>query len=372
MINNLPQISFAELATSDIESSVITAYEAIAGRKLYPGDPVRLFLEAIALLIVQQRALIDYSAKQNLLAYSTNSYLDHLGVLVGVPRLLPEKAQVTVKFTLSAVQETITIIEAGTRVTFDGSLDFVTKNIAYIQPGQLSVEIDAECSVAGTVGNGFLPGQINVLVKPLPWIKSVENITKSQGGADAENDDAYRERIRTAPEEYSSAGPEGAYEAKAKRASALIGDVSVITPEPGKVDVYILLKSGELPGEDILKLVDEECNKKTVRPLTDYVSIKSPTVVNYDINLTYYISKEEQANTLLIQEAVNKAVAEYELWQKSKLNRDINPSQLISKIMTTGARRVALDAPVYTALDKTKVAVAQSITVSFGGIEDGF
>lgn len=92
MINNLPQISFAELATSDIESSVITAYEAIAGRKLYPGDPVRLFLEAIALLIVQQRALIDYSAKQNLLAYSTNSYLDHLGVLVGVPRLLPEKA----------------------------------------------------------------------------------------------------------------------------------------------------------------------------------------------------------------------------------------------------------------------------------------
>ena len=56
MINNLPQISFTELATSDIESSVITAYEAIAGRKLYPGDPVRLFLEAIALLIVQQRA----------------------------------------------------------------------------------------------------------------------------------------------------------------------------------------------------------------------------------------------------------------------------------------------------------------------------
>lgn len=74
----------------------------------------------------------------------------------------------------------------------------------------------------------------------------------------------------------------------------------------------------------------------------------------------------------MIQEAVNKAVAEYELWQKSKLNRDINPSQLISKIMTTGARRVALDTPVYTALDKTKVAVAQSITVSFGGIEDGF
>lgn len=52
---DLPDISFVETDASRVERDVITTYEAITEKSLYPGDPVRLFLESLAYLIAQQR-----------------------------------------------------------------------------------------------------------------------------------------------------------------------------------------------------------------------------------------------------------------------------------------------------------------------------
>lgn len=43
--------------------------------------------------------------------------------------------------------------------------------------------------------------------RPLPFVQSVTNTTESSGGADTETDDAYRQRIRSAPESFSVAAP---------------------------------------------------------------------------------------------------------------------------------------------------------------------
>ena len=96
MIMTLPEISFVETDTGNIESAIITTYEALAGRTLAQGDPIRLFLLSVAAIIVQQRVLIDYSAKMNLLAYAEGDYLDHIGNLVGVTRL-PSAAAITTR-----------------------------------------------------------------------------------------------------------------------------------------------------------------------------------------------------------------------------------------------------------------------------------
>ena len=370
MINNLPEIEFVDTSASSIESAVLTTYEALSDRKLYPGDPVRLFLESIAMLIVQQRTLIDFSAKQNLLAYSQNTYLDHIGVLVGVNRLSAAKAQVTLRFELSAAQLGVVIIPPGTRATVDGTINFATKSAANIPPGTLVAELAAECDTDGAVGNGFIPGQINVLVDPLPWVKSVSNTTTSQGGADVEKDEVYRERIRIAPESYSSAGPVGAYIAQAKKASALIEDISVNSPAAGAVEVCVLLKNGEIPGSDVLDLVDAACNARNVRPLTDNVAVIAPKAISYDIDITYYIAANMQTNALAIQEGVDKAVTDFILWQKTKLGRDINQSELISRVMQAGAKRVTINAPTYSVLASNQVAIAKNVRVVFGGVEN--
>src|SRR5215831_3029695 len=86
---NVPDIDFAVKDPAEIERAVITGFEtawlAAEGSRLtlYPADPRRLFLLTIADLIVAQRVVIDFAAKQNLLKYSRNGYLDNLGALYG-------------------------------------------------------------------------------------------------------------------------------------------------------------------------------------------------------------------------------------------------------------------------------------------------
>jgi hypothetical protein len=59
----LPSIAFCETDPAAIEAAIIASYEEITERQLYPGNPERLFLEALAYLIAQQNFLIDYTGK---------------------------------------------------------------------------------------------------------------------------------------------------------------------------------------------------------------------------------------------------------------------------------------------------------------------
>jgi phage-related baseplate assembly protein len=368
---NLPDIEFVEKDASTIEASIITMYEAISGRTLAPGDPVRLFLLGVASIIIQQRVLIDYSAKQNLLAYAEDDFLDHLGALVGVPRLDPAAAQTTIRFNMSAAQPQVITIPGGIRGTTPNGVFFQVSNPTNIPIGALYGDAPATCTVTGTIGNGYVPGQINQLVDPLPWVKSVSNITTSAGGADREENDAYRERIHQAPESFSVAGPDGAYRFWAKTASQSIIDVAVYSPAPGEVAIRPLLTDGGIPGTEILDAVAAICNADTIRPLTDKVTVLAPETVNYDINMTYYIAPENATQAIMIQQAVTQAVADYILWQKTKLGRSINPSELVARVRSAGASRVDFTAPVYSSLASYQVAIANLITVTYGGLGDG-
>lgn len=371
MLKNLPTIDFVDKDASTIEAAILTMYQAVSGRTLATGDPVRLFLETIAAIIIQQRVLIDYSAKQNLLAYATGDYLDHIGVLVGVSRLPAAAAQTTLRFTLSAVQSGPVIIPAGIRAAAGGDIVFEVMETVEIPAGQTFVDALASCATIGSVGNGLEPGTINQIVDPLPWIKAIDNMTISENGADAEADGSLRERIRQAPESFSTAGPDGAYQFWAKSAHQNIIDVSVRSPQPGEVELRPLLVGGILPGNDILAAVDAICNDNKVRPLTDKVTVSEPGVVEYNINLTYYIARDDATTSLAIQSAVAQAVQDYILWQKSKLGRDVNPSELIWRVRAAGASRVEVLTPTYTDVDTHQVALPSTISAHFGGLNDG-
>lgn len=371
MLANLPSISFVDTDAANIEASVITMYEAIAGRTLAQGDPVRLFLQSVAAIIIQQRVLIDYSAKQNLLAYAVGDHLDHLGVLVGVSRLEASPAETTIRFSLSAAQPQAVTIPAGIRGTTANGVVFQVSNPIIIPSGGLYGDAPAECTVAGASGNGYVAGQVNQLVDPLPWVQSIANVTESEGGDDEETDDAYRERIRLAPESFSVAGPDGAYRFWAMSASQTIVDVSVRSPAPVEVELRPLLRGGEIPGSEILDMVYSVVSNKEIRPLTDRVAVLAPEIVRYNTELVYYINKDNATQSQAIQTAVNQAVAAYELWQKSKLGRDINPSELIWRVRAAGADRVEVTSPVFTAVEKYQVAIAENITLTYGGLTDG-
>ena len=215
-----------------------------------------------------------------------------------------------------------------------------------------------------------MPGEINKIVDPAPFWASAENVTKSEGGADTESDEAYRDRIQEAPEKFSTAGPALAYEYHAKAASALIVDVSVDSPAPGEVIVYPLLKGGVIPGNEILTLVDKKLNDRSIRPLTDKVSVKAPESVKYDVDVLYYIDRRDATEAAQIQARAESTVQEFSAWQKERLGRDINPTELYYRLRAAGVKRAEIKSPVFTATNKKQVAIADSVKASFGGLED--
>ncbi|WII39202.1 baseplate assembly protein [Paenibacillus thiaminolyticus] len=369
-LTDLPDIQFVDTDVNKTVQNMITSYEALSGRKLYPADPVRLFLLSIAQIIVHQRVIINQTTKQNLLRYAAGDYLDHLGAMVETERLAAAPAMTTVRFHISVPLTEAVLIPAGTRVSPGGELFFATTTVSEIKPGALYADISCSCLTPGRAGNDFLPGQINTLVDPLPWIDRIENITESSGGTDREGDDRYRERIYTSPERFSVAGPTGAYEYWARSAHKDIQDVLVWSPAPVEVEIRVLMQDGELPSSDILEAVHATCNSDRIRPLTDKVTVLAPDVVSYDIEFTYWIDSRNATDAANIQARVQQAVETYIRWQKARIGRDIIPSELVRLVMNAGARRVDVRSPVHSVAEKTQVAIATAPKVIYGGLED--
>lgn len=375
----LPDVQFAELNARTIEDAILSAYVAVRRIneptfKLHDGNPVRLFLEAIAAYIAQQNVIIDLTGKGNLLRYAGDDTIEDIGWLYGVrgDRIQASAATTTIRYSLSAPLSRATTIAKGSRVTPPSTkgLYFATDADLTILAGQTTGEVSATCEAIGTVGNGYAPGEISTIVERVnPYVVSAVNLTTSAGGADKEDLEAYRARVREAPESFSIAGPDGAYIFWAKTANAGIIDVGVMSPEPGHVNIYPLMDGGELPAQEILDMVFDVLSDKTRRPLTDYVHVLTPSVVAYDLEMSYWIDKSEASSAVALQTAVAAAVEEYRIWQRTKLGRDIIPSHLIELVMRAGARRVEVTSPVFTILDNNEVAQDVTINVHYGGLE---
>lgn len=368
---NLAPVIFADKDSETIVEDLISRYEMAAKVTLYPGDPVRLFLETIAYIISYQRSLIDFTGKMNLLAYSEGDYLDHLGAFVGVTRLLAASAICTVRFTLSAVQSGSIIIPSGTRVSAGGNVYFAVDEVIEIPAGQSYADVAVTAVQPGIAGNGLLPGQINTLVDPLPLIQSVINTTASTGGTDIESDENTRERIQLAPESFSVAGPAGAYEYWARSAHQGITSVAVNSPTPGVVNIYPLLEGGEIPAEEIIEKITDLLTNEQVRPLTDDVHVYAPTEEEYVLDITYYIDRAKTTTASTIQAAILAAVDDWVAWQREKLGRDVNPSELIHRMIAAGAKRVVVVDPAYTEMAFNQIATCGYSVINFGGLEDG-
>ncbi|PKR55056.1 baseplate assembly protein [Thalassospira marina] len=101
-----------------------------------------------------------------------------------------------------------------------------------------------------------------------------------------EKDEAFRIRILLAFEALSTAGPIGAYKYHSLSAHPDVYDVDIASPEPGVVIVTVMSNSNNgIPTNEVVAAVDNALNDEDVRPLTDRVSAKAATTINYDVRV---------------------------------------------------------------------------------------
>jgi hypothetical protein len=116
--------------------------------------------------------------------------------LVGLPPIDAAPAHMA---TTWAVNDTLGyVIPAGTvvshAVTGDRRQLFFTPTPVAIPPGNSTVTVDLVAVESGTDGNGLPPASL-VLAVPLSFVSSVVSTSTTSGGADAEDTDAYLNRL---------------------------------------------------------------------------------------------------------------------------------------------------------------------------------
>lgn len=376
-VKDLPEVSFIDNDTLEaMKTRMVANFESewkrITGQEitLSPSDPNRITLYAIALELYQDEQYIDRAGKQDLIKYSYGEFLDNLGAGRGVTRKQPSPAETTLRFTLSEKRPAAVGIPEGTKVT-DGNLNyFATVGYEEIPAGETYVDVRALCTENGVDGNELLPGQVNVLVDLIPYVESVSNTTKTSGGADLESDESLAERIFLAPSGYSVAGPDDAYKYWTKTYGQTIGDVKVTSPNPVEVEIRFIMTNGELPTKTVIDGVAAYLQDENIRPLTDKVTVLAPETVKFNIAFTYYVNLSDQSKAGTIQAEVAQAVADYIEWQTRTIGRDINPSELMKRIVAAGAKRAEITSPVFTTVPDTSVARIGTQTVTYGGVEN--
>lgn len=369
---------FISTDTSTIVSQLISAYEKIVGLTVHPASPERLFIQWIAGVVIQERILNNYTGNQNLPSRAEGKNLDALGELFYLKkRPLAQPSVCTMRFYISAPQESAVLIPSGTQVTGTGiRLVWETTADTYIAVGETFTDVMVQCMTDGVIGNGYAVGQINTIVEPYAYYDHCENITETDAGSDVSSDDEYFNLMRESQDAFSNAGAKGGYIYFAKQVSREISDVVANTPSPGQVNLYILMNDGTGASTEIKNAVFAACNDDYVRPLTDYLVVADPEPSSYDIQFTYYIPNNLSLSASEVEAAVNDAVDQYIKWQNAKLGRDINPSYLLGLLMQTGIKRVDLVHPVYASLrdgsDNTvpQIATVDTIAIANGGYEN--
>lgn len=375
---DLPDISFIDnISYEQILEEMIRdyekKYEEVTKRKvvLRPGDKEHIHLRIEAGQYFQMYQILDHAAKMNLLKYSKGDFLKHLGAFKRTFIQEPKAAVVTVRFILSEVRREVIYIPQGTRVTAGDGIYFATDDYAEVMSGDTCVDVNCTCETAGMVGNDYIIGQIATLVDPVPYVRSVENVTKSEGGTGEETEKSFRERIFLAPSSYSVAGPSDAYEYWVKQYnSAAIEDVKIHEPREAMVDIRLLLRDGKLPNQPFCHGCLEYLKEQPIIPLTDIVFVSAPDVEKYNLKATYYIARSDINNMAVIQKSIESAKDTYLRWQRTKIGRDINPDALTEFVRAAGGKRIVIESPVFTSIPETSVAVEESVEFIYGGIED--
>jgi len=182
-----------------------------------------------------------------------------------------------------------------------------------------------------------------------------------------ESDEDFRRRIQLSPEGFSVSGPEGAYVFHTLSADAAVLDASVTSPTPGTVVVSVLSRDGNgAASQALLDTVAAKLTSDDVRPMTDFVTVQSAEIVEYEVDATVYTFAGPDSTVVLAEAEAN--LRRY-VDESHRMGRDVTLSGIYAALHVGGVQRVVLAAPLADiVISRTQASFCTGITVTHGGI----
>lgn len=173
----------------------------------------------------------------------------------------------------------------------------------------------------------LIQAENNAVIPPIPAIY--------------ESDEALRRRVQLSVER-QSAGSTGAYQYWALSADGDVRDVSIVTEQAGRVEIYVQSHSQAIAPQSLLDKVNTALDPRTNRPATDDVHVFSATPQDFTISATLVLFAGPDADVVL--QTAKDELQKY-LDKVGYLGFDVTISGIHHALHQGGVQRVILHEP---------------------------
>jgi len=316
---NLPIRSFTSIVR-DMSAAITASAGSLIDMSV--GSVLRAIIEANAAIVLWVQWLTLLTLQMTRAATSTGADLDSWMADFSLERLPAAAASGTATFSRYA-GTTVTYIPLGTVVkTQDGSVSFsVTADItnpswqpslnAYcLAIGVMAIELPIIATIAGQFGN-VLASTITLLASAVPGVDLVTNQQATNGGTNAESDDAFRARFAAF---------------FAARSRATIDAIGYAISTVGTQLNYVILENVDAqgntrPGNNLVVVNDGSGQLETslfnslsvaieaVRPIGTTFSIQPPSIIQ--VQLSFSVQCPPQLSISAVQNLLQTTIENY-------------------------------------------------------------
>lgn len=320
----------AELILKDLRADFEQKHPEI---ELIESGTHLMHLEDISYRRALFNTALNNQIKKMLPHFCEGEDLDHFvfAFYGGEQRHLGEEPTAPYSFELEEPMENDVIVPKGFVLTSSSNEEaFLTENVV-IKAGELKqtgiVKLDKKVKQSEV--------KTETPLSTFPYVIKIEALEEFTGGSNKETDEEFFERAVLSLYKYSTAGSEKAYIYFTKLSDERVFDVKVDSPEPLKIDLYIL-PSVEDAVDEIVKKVEAVHANDKVQSFCDVVSVKVATKKEVILRPKMHLLDLSLANDVL--EDINE-----NFQTKYKIAQNLPYSKVIKSLEVANVYEVELD-----------------------------
>lgn len=343
----------------EIYSEMKSSFAQRSGRELSDDCDMAVRMYAAAAQIEALYIYNDWVKKQCFPQTAEGEFLDRHAQMRGLSRNPAVTASGTIRFFLNEISEEDVTVSAGTVCMTAAETYFVTEEDAVITAGSLCADA-AACAVNAGRGGNVEAGAVAYMSAMPVGVSSCRNMTAFSGGADAEEDEALRERVLASFRRLPN-GANKAYYEKETLSVPGVGAVTVIPKNRGQGTVDIIF-SGEdgIPSQELIEEVENKLNAS--REICVDIQVSAPEAVT--VNISAEVDVESGYEFSDVSAAVENALNDH--FGGRLLGKDITIAKLGNIIYgVEGVRNYSISEPAADiAVTEEQLPVIGTVTVS--------